>query len=205
MTRETKTTGDKRCDDPWDDVAADWDRDDGPRLYAAAAYESLLTELRERSMRLDGLRVLDFGAGTGLLTERLVAEAGPVFAVDSSAGMLERLAIKAAGWPRVTVADRLPSDRLEVDLVVCSSVLGFVDHYRATVEELVRHLAPGGLFVQWDWERTVADDSDHGLTRAEIADALAGAGLVEIGVRTGFSVDVDQTEMRPLMGSGVQA
>ena len=79
-------------------------------------------------------RVLDFGAGTGLLTDRLVAEGATVHAVDSSAGMLEVLEAKIAdrGWTGVTFGAGLPDSSEVFDLVVCSSVCSFLDDYPAT-------------------------------------------------------------------------
>lgn len=54
--------------------------------------------------------------------------------------------------------------------------------------------------VQWDWERTPGDE--HGLTRDQIAGALHGAGLTDIGVVIGFDIEIDGHRMAPLMGHG---
>jgi hypothetical protein len=64
----------------------------------------------------------------------------------------------------------------------------------------VARLKPGCLFVQWDWEQT--DDDDHGLTRTQVREALTGAGLADVGVRTGFTIEVNGQAMSPLVGYG---
>ena len=43
------------------------------------------------------------------------------------------------------------------DLIVFWSVCSFLDDYPAKHADLAILLVPGGLFIQWDWER---DDSD---------------------------------------------
>ncbi len=188
----------------WDEHAADWDTDPGPRTYAAAAFESLLPVLQRNALSLDCARVCDFGCGTGLLTEHLVARGAIVDAVDSSPAMLDALRSKVErrGWTIVRLLTELPDDAGPYDLIVCSSVLSFVDDHPATVSRLATTLRPGGLLVQWDWERDVDDPDDHGLTADEIRSALDDAGLVDVAVGPAFEIEVDGTTMRPLMGQG---
>ena len=50
----------------WDAYADDWDSNPDVIRYAEAAFESLV-----RITALDGLDILDFGCGTGLLTEKM--------------------------------------------------------------------------------------------------------------------------------------
>ncbi|MEZ5372900.1 MAG: class I SAM-dependent methyltransferase [Microthrixaceae bacterium] len=188
----------------WDDYAGGWDDDPAARAYATAAHRSLIAALSAHRLRLDGLQVLDFGCGTGLLTERLARDCGSVHAVDTSEAMLGVLndKIDRNGWPHVCTGRSLPTDVGGHDLIVCSSVCSFLDDYPATVAQLVRLLRPGGLFVQWDWEREgEADDSD-GLTRSEISSALTAAGLEAVEVRVGFELPMGEHTMRPLMGTG---
>jgi predicted TPR repeat methyltransferase len=151
---------------------------------------------------LAGARVIDFGCGTGLLTEQLVLAGAAVHGVDTSPAMLDVLDGKVARhrWTNVTTSAEPPATAPLYDLIACSSVCSFLDDYPGTVADLVSLLRPGGLFVQWDWERT--SDDPHGLSRDEITDALERAGLVEISVNTGFSVSVDDQTMSPLAGHG---
>ena len=192
--------------DSWDDAATTWDHDPAARAYADAVMTSLRTELESLGFDLAGATVCDFGCGTGLLTERLTDRVAAIDAVDTSSAMLDVLdqKIETNGWTHVRTGSELPTGSRTHDLVVCSSVCSFLDDYPATVRRLVTLLRPGGVFVQWDWERV--DDDPHGLTRSEITGALTSAGLVDVGVETAFEVGVEfdgeRHVMRPLIGVG---
>ncbi len=141
--------------DAWAEEAATWNEDPAVVAYADAACASLLASVPVGS----DTRVLDFGCGTGLLTERLAPHVREVVAVDASRAMVEVLAAKAlpnvrfgvAKWTPGTISD----DELAAgpfDVVVCSSVCAFLDDYPGTLAMLADRLAPNGYFVQWDWE-----------------------------------------------------
>ena len=153
---------------------------------------------------LVGARVIDFGCGTGLLTERLVSAGATVHAVDTSLAMLAVLDAKIAqhGWNNVMTSVELPAVAPAYDLIVCSSVCSFLDDYPGTVADLVSRLQPGGIFIQWDWERT--GEAPHGFSRDEITEALGLAGLEEVSVSVGFTASANGQTMRPLMGHGRQ-
>ncbi len=190
----------------WDDVADEWDEAPTVRAYAAAAFESLLEVTATAGIDLGGARVCDFGCGTGLLTERLASVCASVDAIDTSPAMLARLQAKIAerGWEHVQAFVVPPEPAEPYDVVVCSSVLAFVDDHPNTVVELARRLRPGGLFVQWDWEAG-ADELDHvGLSRASIEHALTRAGLGGGSVVTAFSIEADGEALRPLRGWGIR-
>ncbi|MEM7285413.1 MAG: methyltransferase domain-containing protein [Actinomycetota bacterium] len=194
-------------EDEWAPYASTWDSDPAARLYAQEAFGSLTALLDRTDLGLAGAEVLDFGAGTGLLTERLVDAGAAVVAVDTSAAMIEVLQAKIAerGWTGVTAGVDLPGPSLRFDLVACSSVCSFLEDYPGAARDLAGRLRPGGLFVQWDWEGAVDEEGEtHGLTRAEISDALTGAGLGGVAVETGFSVDYEGETMAPLMGYGTR-
>jgi predicted TPR repeat methyltransferase len=191
--------------DSWDDAAHGWDDDPAVIAYAAAAHRSLVAVLDARGHGIEAARVLDFGCGTGLLTERLVTDgAASVAAVDTSEAMLAVLDAKVAahGWGNVDTADGISSSGTHYDLVVASSVCSFLDDYPGTVADLASLLAAGGTFVQWDWELDPDDADGHGLSRTQIRDALEAAGLVDIHVDTAFRVAIDGAEMTPIVGIG---
>ena len=190
----------------WDDHAEGWDEQEGAREYAAAAFESLETLLVAHGESLHGASVLDFGCGTGLLTERLAPLSNSVTAVDTSAAMLDILRAKVAstGWTNVEVRADVPTAAGHFDLVVCSSVCSFLPDYPATARELVALLRPGGVFVQWDWELDESEEDSHGFTPAQITEALTAAGLSSVSVDVAFRIPYRDMEMAPLMGSGVR-
>ncbi len=188
----------------WDEYAPGWDGDEAARAYAEAAHASLSAVLADAGRTVDGARVLDFGCGTGLLTERLAPVCRSIDAVDTSQAMLDVLdaKIEQHGWSHVTTSTQLPTTLESYDLVVCSSVCSFLDDYPGTLAELAKLLVPGGGFVQWDWERDDSDDDPHGLSRPEISAALLAAGLTVASVETAFEVSLGEMTMRPLVGVG---
>ena len=187
----------------WDEHAASWDDNEAVRAYADAAHASLMSAVTDGGIELSAATVCDFGCGTGLLTERLVDACDRIDAIDTSAAMREVLAAKIGtrGWTDVRVLEQLPAGPQGYGLIVCSSVLSFVDDHPATVALLSTHLAPGGLLVHWDWEAE-PDDPEGGLTRDEMESALLDAGLESVSVGPGFEIEFDGDVMRPLMGSG---
>ena len=74
----------------FDSAAADWDKGDMRQRIAAETAESILKNVPLR----DNMDLLDFGAGTGLLTFRLAPSVRSVTAVDTSPKMLEMLKSK---------------------------------------------------------------------------------------------------------------
>lgn len=195
---------DGRVTNEWDRYADTWDQDVAAQGYAAAAFGSLRVVLDAHEVSLDGAHVMDFGCGTGLLTGLLAHHAETIHAVDTSQAMLDvvEAKIERQAWNNVRTSTRLPPPVAEHDLIVCSSVCSFLEDYPGTVRELALLLRPGGVFVQWDWERDVKGPDSHGLSRAEIGAALEAAGLEEISVETGFAITPRGDAMSPLMGFG---
>ena len=191
--------------DAWAEEAATWNEDPAVVAYADAASASLLASVPFGS----DAHVLDFGCGTGLLTERISPRVREVVAVDASPAMVAVLAAKAlpnvrfgvAKWTPETISD----DELAAgpfDLIVCSSVCAFLDDYPGTVAMLADRLAPNGYFAQWDWELDPTAAEPFGLTSDGITKALVGAGLEVVSVGIGFDVPIEDQHMRPLMGIG---
>jgi SAM-dependent methyltransferase len=90
-------------------------------------------------------RVLDVGAGTGLLTERLVAAGHEVVAVDPSAEMLAQLTARLPGVPtHVGPAERLPLATASVEAVVAGQAAHWFEPAGAAAG-MRRVLRPGGV------------------------------------------------------------
>jgi predicted TPR repeat methyltransferase len=186
----------------WDDYADGWDTDEAVQAYAEAEWTCLTRHL-DGVLSLDGVTAVDFGCGTGLLSERLSATASAVVAVDTSEKMLEVLQQKAL--PGVVpfhgdAAAAVTAHPGPYDLIAASSVCAFLDDYPGTVRLLSQSLKPGGLFVQWDWEWDPDDPSPIGFTRSQIRTALATAGLEVLAVETAFERPHGGKVMRPLIG-----
>lgn len=199
----------------WDERADGWDENAAVRAYSDGAYSSLLRLEEAGLLKLDGARVLDFGCGTGLLTEKLSPLAEGVVALDTSIAMIQVLKNKVAtlgltnvepiAKPLEGAMSANPSlFETPFDLITCSSVCAFLEDYPATVLTLSQLLRPGGAFVQWDWELDPDSDEPFGLTRSQIEAALDAAGLTNRIVDVAFDVEFEGEHMRPLLGFGVR-
>ncbi len=139
---------------------------------AAAAYDEAAVLQRAVAAHLDErlelvtiqpVRVLDVGAGTGILTEKMLARYpdAQVVAVDLSEAMLRRargkLVDQASWWARLrgrcpadlVVADayQLPFADGSFDLIVSNLMLQWCDDLDAVLAELRRLLRPEGLLL----------------------------------------------------------
>ena len=130
----------------------------------------------------DGDRLLDVGAGTGVVGRaalKRVGGRGSVVAVDPNEGMLtvaERLA--PAMDTRPGVAEKLPVDRAEMNCVTCQFALMFFSDRRRAVEEMRRVLRLGGRVAVATWA-SVGDSPGYAamveLLEEEIGDWAADA------------------------------
>lgn len=100
-----------------------------------------------------GSRVmLDIGAGTGNLTDKLLAHPGKVYAADLSERMVRDLARRHAATHRVypvvlNGSDLRPARDNSVDLIGAYSVLHHVPDYLSLVDEMARVTRPGGVIL----------------------------------------------------------
>lgn len=189
----------------WDEHAKTWDRDEPVRFYADQAFASLIEQVNLRDNRWKSKRVLDFGCGTGLLSEKLAPLVNTVFATDPSPNMIEVLRRKEIANVTAIYADIIDdgAHRSETwfsnfDLIVASSVCSFLPNYELAVEVLSHALSPAGYFVQWDWLSTGEDG--FGLTVDRVSNAFKGAGLKCIHLDRAFAVTLGDEEVSVLMG-----
>jgi SAM-dependent methyltransferase len=129
-----------------------------------------------------GRRVLDVGAGTGLLTEVVLDAGHDVTAVDPSPEMLAEL---VARLPAVTAAvgsaEALPVDDASVDAVVAGQAAHWFDPAPAA-REIRRVLRPGGVLgLIWNTrdERTPWVGALGELISAEARGHEADQGVVD--------------------------
>jgi len=134
--------------------------------------------------------VVELGAGTGKLTELLVAAGHEVIATDPLPEMLAQLRARVPGArTAVATAERIPVASFSADVVVCAQAFHWFDHDVA-LPEIARVLRPGGvLALVWNardeaipWVRklgAIIGSADNRTDLAEPAEASAHFGPVE--------------------------
>jgi putative AdoMet-dependent methyltransferase len=175
--------------------ADDWDSRPLPAQISEGVYRAL-TEAIE--LRPD-LRVLDFGAGTGLVCAKLAPHVGHILAVDISRAMLDKLAEKPelAGKVETRCHDMLqaPLD-VRVDLIVSAMAMHHVDDTRRLFESFHAHLEPDGRIALADLDSE--DGSFHppgtegvfhdGFDRSALTNLLTDAGFSDVRFTTACDV-----------------
>jgi ubiquinone/menaquinone biosynthesis C-methylase UbiE len=140
-------------------------------------------------LHLDGAEtVVDYGAGTGIYTAAVAAAVpdGEVLAVEvlpELVGLLrEKVTPELEGRLRICATDDnvVPLGDGEADRVLMVDVLHHLYDQPEALEEVVRVLRPGGLFVVIDWadmDRPVGPSRAHVLGMPRVRDIVAGMGL----------------------------
>jgi len=186
--------------DDWDDYADDWDGNPGVIIYADHTFKTLTAECD-----ITGLRILDFGCGTGNLTPKMAKTAKNIVALDTSPKMISILAAKHI--------DNITSLSLELsaqvikdnevfrekfDLITASSVFAFVDDFEETLGLLKGLLKPRGKLLQWDW-LAKDDEGDFGFSKERLELVYSNAGFKDIKITQPFSLEKAHGSMKVIM------
>ncbi|MCB9745743.1 MAG: methyltransferase domain-containing protein [Alphaproteobacteria bacterium] len=144
------------------DKAQEWDS----RPIPAQISEGVGAALVEHVALRGDLRVMDFGAGTGLVCAKIAPQVGKVLAVDISEAMLQQLACKPELQGRVEVrCQNILEQPLaeQVDLVVSAMAMHHVEDTRALMATLYAHLSPGGQVALADLDKEDGDFHPPGI------------------------------------------
>lgn len=169
----------------FDEKAATWDDDPAKVERARAVAEAIAT-----AVPLDpATRLLEYGAGTGLVTQALRDRVGPVTLADTSAGMRDVMRRKvdagtlaAARLWSLDLSTEPPPDE-QFDLIVTVLVLHHITELDAVLTGFAAMLAPGGHLCIVDLDHEDGSfhgegfAGHHGFRRPELAQRLAAAGL----------------------------
>jgi ubiquinone/menaquinone biosynthesis C-methylase UbiE len=182
----------------FDEKAADWDTPD----RAARAHE--LAEAIRAHVPLDPtMRMVEIGAGTGLLGLDLLDDVASVLLTDPSMGMIE-VARRKVRSGKIDGADAVLHDVLAgpppgapFDLAVSALVLHHIEDIEAALTSIRDMLNPGGWIAIADLEAEDGSfhDADaegihhHGFARDLLARAAVAAGFVDVAVHPAGTID----------------
>lgn len=130
----------------FDEAAKTWDKND---LVTQLSENIGHTLLKEVSFTPD-MKLMDFGAGTGLLTAHVAPRVTSVAAVDLSQGMLDQLKMKANLNDNVlTYCQNILHDSLgsDFDAIVSAMALHHVEDTDEILNVFYRHLKPTGFIA----------------------------------------------------------
>jgi ubiquinone/menaquinone biosynthesis C-methylase UbiE len=173
--------------DYFEQVSKDWD-EMRTGFFADSVRVTALDTLNVAPRSL----AVDLGAGTGFLTQALIARGVSVIAVDQSLAMLEELRRKFGAGDvecRLGRAEALPIDDASVDYVLANMYLHHVDDPAQAISEAVRILRPGGAIAITDLDehdfaflRVEHHDRWLGFTHEDIERWISSSGLEAVNV-----------------------
>ncbi len=188
--------------DHFDAAAATWDDDPAKVTRARTVADAV-----RAAIPLNGtVRLLEYGAGTALVTQELQHSVGPITVVDTSAGMRAVIRAKIDDGVlrdcRTWEIDLLEESAIaeQFDLIVAVQVLHHVRAVDALLARFGELLAPGGHLCIADLEREdgsfhgAGADVHHGFDREDLGARLERAGFADADFQDCGSVDRNGTE-----------
>jgi predicted TPR repeat methyltransferase len=193
--------GDDGMTDLFEAKAADWDANDRRTRLAAAIGASML----DRVQLHEQMRVMDFGAGTGLIAAQIAPLVQQLVAVDTSPAMLEKLAAKTELEGRIeTVCRDILEDPLDTrfDLIVSAMTLHHVEDTSRLLQRFNQQLKPGGKLALADLDKE--DGSFHpegtegifhfGFDRDQLRAELERQGFEQIDFSTAHTMEKNEKD-----------
>jgi SAM-dependent methyltransferase len=135
-------------------------------------FEPYARDLARRVVSRSPGRVLEVGAGTGVVTRALSSTLPPtttLMATDLNQPMLDLAAAIGTNRPvtwQQADALRLPFAGASFEVVVCQFSVMFFPDKAAAFAEAHRVLAPGGAFIFNVWDRIEENEFAHAVTQA---------------------------------------
>lgn len=174
----------------FDEKAATWD-DDPAHLERAQVVASAIRD----AVPLDSsVRLLEYGAGTGLVSQALCDTVGPITVADTSAGMRKVMQDKVAAgviadarvWDLDLASAPLPASEERFELIVTVLALHHLPQLEPVLSNFATLLAEGGRLAVVDLDEEDGTfhgdgfDGHHGFDHDALADDLGKAGFTDI-------------------------
>ena len=144
--------------DLFNEKAKDWDANKMRKMLSSAIGSSIL----EHVSLHDQMRVMDFGAGTGLISSQVAPLVKKIVAVDISEAMLNKLASKPElhGKVEIVCQDIIHKPIAEkFDLIMSAMAMHHVKDTPRLIQRFSEHLSPGAFIALADLDKE--DGSFH--------------------------------------------
>jgi len=185
--------------DLFQEKAQDWDVNDRVKNISMGIGAAILNNVDLN----ESMQVMDFGAGTGLVTAQVASKVGKVTAVDVSKAMLEKLAAKNELKGKVEiVCQNIIEKPIETkfDLIVSAMAMHHVEDTDKMIERFAEHLKPGARVALADLDKE--DGSFHpedvegvyhsGFDRQAFMEKLEAHGFKDIRFVTAHTVSKEE-------------
>lgn len=182
--------------DHFNEKAKTWDADEMVKKLSSAVGSSILSNIS-----LDpGMVVMDFGAGTGLISSHVTPRVKKIIAVDVSAAMLEKLAAKTELKNKVsTICQDILEQPLaeKFDLIMSAMAMHHVEDTDRLIHKFSEHLKQDALVALADLDKE--DGSFHpdgtegvyhsGFERDDLQRMLEKHGFEDVRFYTAHTVE----------------
>lgn len=185
--------------DLFNEKAKDWDVNEMVKMISSDIGSSILKHVPLH----DQMRVMDFGAGTGLISSQIAPLVKKIVAVDTSEAMLNKLVSKPELHGKVEIVCQditdIPIDG-KFDLIMSAMAMHHVKDTSKLIQRFTEHLNSGALIALADFDKE--DGSFHpkdtegvfhfGFERNELQSILAKHGFGGIHFLTAHTVHKEE-------------
>lgn len=181
--------------DHFNEKAKDWDANEMVNQLSSAIGPLILNQIPLH----DRMQVMDFGAGTGLISSHVAPFVNKITAVDISAAMLEKLLAKPALQGKVeAVCQNIMTAPLatQFDLIISAMALHHVEDTEKLLQTFSDHLSSGARIALADLDtedgnfhpQDVEGVFHHGFDRDQLKALLEAHGFKDVRFLTAHTV-----------------
>ncbi|ABM04265.1 Methyltransferase type 12 [Psychromonas ingrahamii 37] len=181
--------------DLFNEKAKDWDANDFRRQLSTAIGAAILKHVPLHTK----MEVMDFGAGTGLISSHVAPSVQKILALDISESMLSQLLSKPELQGKVEVLCQNILDKpvdTKFDLIMSAMAMHHVEDADKLIQRFSEHLKPGAMVALADLDKEDGDfhpiDTEgvfhFGFERDEFQTLLEKYGFEDICFHTAHTV-----------------
>lgn len=186
--------------DHFNEKAKDWDANEMVNQLSSAIGPLILDQITLEAH----MQVMDFGAGTGLISSHIAPFVNKITAVDISAAMLEKLVAKPELQGKVeAVCQDITARPLaaQFNLIISAMALHHVEDTAKLIQTFSEHLLSGARVALADLDsedgtfhpQDVEGVFHHGFDRDELKTLLERYGFKDVHFLTAHTVVKDNT------------